>query len=664
MKKVITALLILVTLSVLGLLFYVRSVDFNQYRGLIAQSVEKATGRKLNIAGDLDVEVSLRPTLSLSDVSFANATWGSKPDMLKIGNLQARVALIPLIFGDIQFDRIVLNDAEILLERDGQRRGNWQFEKRQQITKTERGKATRLPVIGMLELHNVKLIWRDDIANSKRELHLDRVTVTAENPGDPMEVVLEGMLNNEGILISGELSPYADLIARKPLSLKLKTELAGSLLEIEGSIKEPQVVRGVSIAFNSSGEDLAKLSHLVGPDLPAAPWQLSGKLSDSDEGYSFTDLAGRLGASDLAGDLRLASQKGRIHIDGQLKSEHLDISLFMPESTGARALKKQRSKRAKKVFSGKPLPLAGLQWFDARIKYQAGEVITPKLKIQGMYAELDLNRGKLELKPLEMGLADSKVIGMLQLDAAADMPRLTMKLSARQLELGSLLKQTLGRESLSGKTNFEFDLRGSGRSIAEVMASLDGSTSILVGKGRARIKKVDQVAGGLGNLLGTLVAKNSDTAIMNCLASDFEIRKGVANSRLLVVDTEVSTLSGKGTINLGTEAIAMVVKPTPKTTTLSVAVPVEVGGTLANPTFTPVKLAALRKIAGVAALATGAGALPVLMGLGESGGEDNPCLRIASGKSPSDNQKPEIIKNVQGTLKDIGGKLKGLFKAE
>ena len=664
MKKVIAALLILTIMVVVGLIFYVRSVDFNQYRDLVVQRVEKVTGRKLNIAGKLDVEVSLRPSLSLSEVSFANAPWGSSPNMAKIGNLQARVALIPLVFGNLQLERIILEDAEILLERDIQGRGNWEFGKRQQTDRTEQEKAIRLPSIGTVELRNIKIIWLDEAASSRRVLQLNRVSMTAEKPADPMEIVLEGKLNDERILISGKVSPYADLIAREPLSLKLRTELTGNHLELEGSIKDPRTGRGLSIAFNGSGDDLSGLSHLTGTDLPKrTPWKLTGWLADVEDGFAINGLESRLGANDLAGGIRLIRQKVRMRVEGQLTSDHLDLTQFIPETGTQQASKKRQPKQArKKFFSSEPLPLEGLRSFDAGISFRAGEVITPKLNLQGFYTELELKGGKLSLKPLEMDLAGSRVEGMLQFDASAEIPELTLNLTARDFELGTLLQQTLGSEPLSGKTNFAIDIRGSGRSVAEVMAGLNGNTSLLVGKGRARVKKVDQVAGGLGNLLGTLVAKNSNTAVMNCLASDFEIRKGVANSRLLVVDTEVSTLSGKGTLNLGTEVLDLVVQPTPKTTTLSVAVPVEIRGTLANPTYTPVKMAALRKIAGVAALVTGAGAVPVLMGLGETGGEANPCLKIASGKAPADTQKPKIMQNVKGTLKDIGGKLKGLFK--
>jgi uncharacterized protein involved in outer membrane biogenesis len=58
--------------------------DYNKFKPRIAKVVEDATGRKLTLAGDIDLEVGLSPTLVVEDVSFQNATWGSRPELAKL----------------------------------------------------------------------------------------------------------------------------------------------------------------------------------------------------------------------------------------------------------------------------------------------------------------------------------------------------------------------------------------------------------------------------------------------------------------------------------------------------------------------------------------------------------------------------------------------------
>ena len=70
----------------------------------------------------------------------------------------------------------------------------------------------------------------------------------------------------------------------------------------------------------------------------------------------------------------------------------------------------------------------------------------------------------------------------------------------------------------------------------------------------------------------------------------------------LVLDTEVAAFLGKGTINLGSEVLDLVIDPDVKKTTISAAVPVNIEGTLANPQYSLDKLAVARKVGGVLGL--------------------------------------------------------------
>src|SRR3546814_2746280 len=97
------------------------------------------TGRDLAINGDLKLDIlTLSPSLVVNDVRFANAEWGSRPDMAVVERFEAEVALLPLISGNLVIQRIVLVGADILIETNQQGRTN--------LTVAERkdGKSKRL----------------------------------------------------------------------------------------------------------------------------------------------------------------------------------------------------------------------------------------------------------------------------------------------------------------------------------------------------------------------------------------------------------------------------------------------------------------------------------------------------------------------------------------
>ena len=104
---------------------FVATYDYNKLKPRIAQLVKDATGRKLNLSGEVNLDFGFSPALVVTDVTFANAPWGSQPQMIKVEKLQAQVRLLPLLYRDVQLRRIGLVGVEVLLETDPSGRGNW-----------------------------------------------------------------------------------------------------------------------------------------------------------------------------------------------------------------------------------------------------------------------------------------------------------------------------------------------------------------------------------------------------------------------------------------------------------------------------------------------------------------------------------------------------------
>ena len=128
------------------------------------------------------------------------------------------------------------------------------------------------------------------------------------------------------------------------------------------------------------------------------------------------------------------------------------------------------------------------------------------------------------------------------------------------------------------------------------------------------------------------------------------------------MDTELLTITVDGQVNLGPETLALKITPAPKSTTISVAVPIKVGGTLANPTFAPDELAAAKKIGSLLGIV----AFPpaAILGLTELGGSDNECVKLAQkgGEAQGGGSTMENLTKEPGkALEDVGKGLRGLF---
>ena len=87
-----------------ALLLFVNVVEFNRYKRPIENQVSKALGRELVIEGDSELKIFLHPRVRLQGVRLENAPWGSRSDMLNVQEVELKVALIPLLRGELNIE--------------------------------------------------------------------------------------------------------------------------------------------------------------------------------------------------------------------------------------------------------------------------------------------------------------------------------------------------------------------------------------------------------------------------------------------------------------------------------------------------------------------------------------------------------------------------------
>jgi len=177
----------------------------------------------------------------------------------------------------------------------------------------------------------------------------------------------------------------------------------------------------------------------------------------------------------------------------------------------------------------------------------------------------------------------------------------------------------------------------------------------VMGEGKMKSEALDLYVGGAATVLTQVIAgKKSEYTVINCFMNQFDIKQGIATSKVMLFDTEYAQITGAGTINLGTEQINYTLDPKPKSVTVNTAVPVEIKGPLADPSIRLNPLAAAAKIGGL--IGTFVFPPAAVVTLGELGASnDNPCLKQASGKQPAATGTSEG--GAAGAVKDLEKKL-------
>jgi uncharacterized protein involved in outer membrane biogenesis len=293
LKYGLLALLALVFLAVAGTAVYVFTLDTEDVKKLLAEQVEKATGRSLKIAGPLSYELSWTPKIRAEDVSFQNAAWSATPEMVRVGVLEADLDLNRVFDGIVIVESLFVEQASITLERDAGGRANWEFPgmegSGEEDDPSSGGRGGMFPVIKSVTLINVDVVYDDALEGIRHEVDIASIDLDAPDMENPVDAIVDMSVDGKRIALSGKLPPAVSL----------------------GDASAPQ-------PFDITGEAMGE------------PFKVSGKLLFAYEdgvpvNIALQDLKVAALSSDLAGEFKFDGS-GRIpKISATLKSEMLDL---------------------------------------------------------------------------------------------------------------------------------------------------------------------------------------------------------------------------------------------------------------------------------------------------------------------------------------------------
>jgi uncharacterized protein involved in outer membrane biogenesis len=696
-KRIAGLVGLLIVALVVILYVIVTTYDFNKLKPRIVQAVRDATGRELTLGGDFKVRFGLSPSASVERVTFQNAPWGSRPEMVRVKSLEIQVSLLPLIRGEIEFKRLILVEPDIWIETDPSGKSNLEFkppEKPKAEEKKAGDKTTALPPLIFEEVRIEKgvLTYRDGKKGKTQTLNLDRLAAAIPGGEKPADLHLQGSFNGRKFEVKGTTGPIRDLFSpQKPWPLNLTAKLAEATLGAEGSIREPLKGKGLDLAVRAEGPSIRGTAEFAGwsdvPELGA--YKVSARIKDPAGKIAISDLKAQIGESDIAGSAEVNLSGQRPEVGANLSSSKLDLRpLFPPKDK--KALPTTPSARPaatgkEKVFPSQPLPLDGLKALDGEVKIQAGQILGLPMTIQKFNARVLLQDGNLLARPFQMVLNEGSLSGVFNLRTQGKDPSFHCDFKLDQLDVGSLLKDLGTQQVLEGKVSAEVDLNGRGRSIAEWMGNLNGRTFVNMGKGRLNNKYLNLIGADMAESILRLInpfKKGEDFTPVNCLVNGFDIQNGLAVCRALVLDTQVMSVIGEGNVNLKEERLNLSIHPTPKEglgagglgkISLSLGEltkSFKLGGTLAKPSLaidTAQALVTAGKAVGGIALFGPAG---ILAALASPTPEDpNPCLTAyekakmgkTQPKEKAEKKPGEGKKSLEDVGKDVGQELKKLF---
>ena len=636
-------------LAIIGLIILVNAIDLKPYAKLAIEQVKVATGRELRISGDMKVKIFPHIAIVAEGVSFGNAPWGARRELATIKRLEAEVALLSLLGGEIDIVRLVAVEPDVLLETDAKGVGNWVFgASTAKPVATEEPSALPLNVTGLAIDRGVfnyhDGITKETLRFTVQQLRLQRHLLAAQT-----DLELEATFRDQPFTIKGTIGTVKRLLAKDdawPVQLTLATD--GARATIDGTVDWKAKLPGPNIVLKADVSKTAALERLIGtmPPLPT-PLALSANLATSAGETNADPIQITLGKNVVQGRAALHTGDPRPFLSAQLKSREIDI----PPLAGGSP---ERKSSSEPVFSDAPLPAKALHSVDADLELTVDRLVLPtkfRAALESLQVRAVLKGGRLEVQPLQATVGGGMVKGRAVFDAGKiQAPTLAINLDGKGISMEKIAAAVGEASALSGgNTDLAFNLTGPGESLRRFASRANGELQIVVGPTRLSGAALDIG----GDLLTSILDKadpfrRSDPYTnLKCAVIRLPVRDGIATSqRTIAYETTKMNMVLAGTINLRDESLDLAIRPTVTeglgVGAASLADLVRVSGTLSKPAVGIDTLKTAETAASVgAAVMTGGLSL-----LGEAAykkwtADPHPCQTALKSASPPPEAKKE-----------------------
>lgn len=427
-------------------------IDLGSQRPALSRLLSEQAGRPVSLDGELQLRLGLRPHLRVTDARLAQPEGFGEGDFLRVGEIEIRMDLWPLLRGQLRADRLAARGVVLFLRQHEDGRNNWTFAAPEQQAVAEPADADSLKAadvagidIRQLDLADIR-IFHEDGGPKPFEFHLEQAQA-ALPIGSGISVRAQGRVEQtmpyQLAIDGGELR---ELLTGKPgWPLSVQLDFAGGRLVAKGSLGEADS----RIDFGLGAPDLARFGKVIGVKLPeAGAAGLTGALSVRPGVVRIDRLSGLLGKSQMAGWLQVDSRGARPAMSGALGVQALDLRPFLGQDSeddppaDLQALYRSLAKAR--------LDLQALNALDIDLQLGVGQWLSLPGEIRDASLHLKLDGGKLSV-PVAATIEGVPMTGRLETDARQPVPALSLAFGAQRAPVGNLARFLFGVPGIDGQ---------------------------------------------------------------------------------------------------------------------------------------------------------------------------------------------------------------------
>jgi AsmA family protein len=521
----------------------------------------------------------------------------NEPKLATVGRLSVTVDLVDYIFHhqlsvpNIELDQPVANVRQL---PSGANNYNLRSS----------GSSGNPPKLGELIIHG----GRASIIIPAEKSNFDMTIETRDAPAGSKlftggEIVVDAHGTYAGALVTGRFIGGALLSLRSnaaPYPVDLHLQNGTTMASLVGTIDDPQHFAGAHLKLSLSGQDMANLYQLTGVPIPSTPpFSLTGRLNYAGGAFHFDDLTGRVGSSDLEGNIAETPGTPRRKVVGNLQSHQVDLTdlagflgatpgkTTTPGQNAATKAKVVKAVESPKLLPDTPIDLPKINIVDMDIHYRGERIINRDVPLDNLTAHLVIKNGRITVDPLNFAVGTGTIASNFDLDQKDGVLHAKANIDFRKLQLARLMAAThtfAGNGTVGGNAF----LTGTGNSMASILAHGNGHATLFIQHGADLSALLVDLAGlQFGDAVLSALGIPVKTKI-DCMASDFLLTNGIVDTKTFLLATKEANILGSGQINLDDEKLNLALRT--KATHFSIgsfSTPINIGGTLKNPTVLP-----------------------------------------------------------------------------
>lgn len=588
----ITALIVLTGLT-LAVIFLV--IDPNRYKPTIESVFAEQTDLNLNIAGDIDW--SFRPVfgLSLQDVRVTNST--ARMELASLASLSIKVKPWALLDGRLEMEEFVADGLHVNWLVDANGISNWQTTSQPQgqtpSPVTSSGDSTAVAAnIEQITISNASLAIQDiqrGINASFSDFNLNSRNTNVENRPFPFEMSFKAMdyVADEKATVSMASTATIDLengnarfsdlsIKLNPLQLtgELAVEDFNGAMSWRGNLQSNTFTLSDFIANYLTSPEDESLS--VPGDYSADSDQFSMQVDfdgndqqinvprlvvNLDEMHMNANASYTIGVGNAPANLRYNLTANALDLNRYTSSQQgaAEPTLSEEDTEAAAAAVEDRDEMpiAAVMVNDIELPIDTIKSMNVQGSQQIESLAIAGLSFTNISVALTVQDGHLNLNVQPVGFYGGQITSNTSFDTTQSPPTLTTINSVSNVNLPELAQSLPAASFAEGRLNLESVQTLRGRSVNQMLDTIDGTTSFSIADNAIDIGIVKQLFSSISVLSptgsGDLAQQWPDVVRFSSLAGHLIFNEGLKQGQEFKVNMDNFEITAGGGIDLTAE---------------------------------------------------------------------------------------------------------------